>query len=232
MNDIYLSVVIPVYNEEKRLEIGLNKILNYLHNHTHYHYEVIAVLNGCSDRSALIAERFKYNWLQFWYINLAARGKGLAIQQGMIKARGRYILMADIDFSMPPFEIIPLLEWAKLGKYGIISGKRRIKYNKPGRQLAHVIYKLMVRPFTRVNDPQTGFKLFTADCAYKIFNNDMYIKGWGFDIEVLLLAEIYGYLVKEIPVTWAPAEGSKIRIVRDGFRMALDLLRLFKWYGF
>ena len=231
---IYLDVIIPIYNEEKRLEKGLDKILNYLYSYTHYRFTVTCVLNGCNDRSYSICKEYGNKWPQVQYIKLNEKGKGLAVKTGMIESSARYRMMADIDFSISPDNIPTMIEYIRSCGFDLVSCLRMIKYTNMARRMAHGIYKALAWPMARVNDPQTGFKLFTDQCANDIFNRDLLITGLGFDAEVLYLARKNGYKIKEIPFPYTEYGNSKINLKSDSVKMAADLIRLFfrSWIGF
>lgn len=228
---IYLDIIIPVYNEEKRLENGLNKVLNYLYCFTHYKYTVTCVLNGCTDQSYSICKAFGKRWPQFQYIKIDTKGKGLAVKTGMIESTAKYRMMADVDFSISPDDIPVMVEYIRSCDYDLVSCYREFKYTNTARRMAHSIYKAMAWPLARVNDPQTGFKLFRDTCANDIFNRDLLITGLGFDTEILYLARINGYKITEIPFPYKEYGESKINIKKDSARMAADLIRLFFRYS-
>lgn len=226
---IYLSVILPIYNEERRLHRCLDQLTAYLWNYTHYRFEILCVLNGCSDRSEQIVMSFMNLWPHIRLVILDEAGKGLAVRAGMLKAHGKYRIMMDVDLATPPSEIPNFLE--AITDCDIVVGRRPDLYQETLRKAAHWGYRKITTPFTSVQDPQSGFKMFREEAAAAIFQ-DVTIHGWGFDVESLFLAHKLGYSVKEIPVRWAHvAEGSKLNPVKDGMQMLRELLTIRKLHS-
>jgi len=220
---IQLSVVLPIYNEDKRLRLCLDRLLTYLYNYTNEPFEIIGVLNGCQDASGTIIHNFAALWPQIKILSLLEAGKGLAIKTGMLQAKGRYRMMMDVDLAMPPTEIPAFLE--AIQEADIVIGRRSQLGTSMIRRAAHETFKVLSRPITKVQDPQSGFKMFTGKCADDVFKF-VSIPGYSFDLEVLYLADLLGYKVKEIPVRYLHGPDSKINVLRDGIQMAKDLVRI------
>lgn len=224
----YLSIILPIYNEEARLHRCLDNLTTYLWNYTHYKFEIVCVLNGCQDKSEEIVERFARLYPQITKINLLESGKGRAVRAGMLQARGTFRMMMDVDLAMPPTEIPKFLAAKEIAD--VVIGKRP-EYSDPFRKLTHWGYKLLTSPLTTATDPQSGFKLFQGICAQRVFER-VTITGWGFDVEALCLAQELKYSIMEIPVAWEhDAKGSKLNIVRDGMQMARELFTLRKLHA-
>jgi dolichyl-phosphate beta-glucosyltransferase len=228
MMPTYLSIVLPVYNEEARLHRCLERLTAYLWNYTHYKFEILCVLNGCTDASAGIAWRFASLWPQIRIKELQERGKGGAVKAGMLAASGKYRMMADVDLATPPQEFGRFVQEAQKGA-DLVTGVRKMHYANPLRYVTHIGYRLLARRLTWVRDPQCGFKLFTAVCADDVFSHCT-TTGWGFDVEVLHLAGD-GYKIKELEVPWRNGEGSKLNPLTDGIKMARDLMHIRKIYS-
>ena len=189
--DIYLSVVIPAYNESARLPDSLQKVLEYLESRD-YPYEVLVVDDGSADNTADLAEDFVKNAVirdpnsHIKVIRNPHRGKGYAVRTGMLAAQGRFILYSDADFSAPIEEVEKLLVYLQ-GKYDIAMGSRE---GKGAARFDEPFYRhLMGRVFNRVvqalavpgiEDSQCGFKAFSADAARMIFGRQR-IEGFGFE---------------------------------------------------
>ena len=225
MTSPYLSIVLPIYNEEQRLGKCLARLLDYFWHYTHIPFEIVCVLNGCTDRSFAIARQFSKRWPQMNILSLPEAGKGAAIKAGMLAAMGKYRMMMDVDLATPPTEIPRFLKAAWSG-VDLVAGVRTYRHASPLRRLAHSGYRLLARPLTWVRDPQCGFKLFTAACADDVFSH-LKTTGWGFDVEALYLAGD-GYRIVELEVPWIHDNNSKLHIFRDSVKMARDLLLIRK----
>lgn len=233
----YLSVVIPAYNEQQRLERTLNRILEYLQQQE-YTYEVVVVSDGSTDCTETIVEQWS---AQHPCLKLLAyhpnRGKGYAVRYGMLRARGEYLLFSDADLATPIEEVEKLFPQVKDNRT-IAIGSRPLKESQLmvrqpfyrewlGRGFNKVVQLLAV---WGVQDTQCGFKLFPREVAHQVFALCR-LNGFSFDFEVLYFARRMGYRIVEVPVRWSHQPGSKVRLLRDGFRMLRDLiwLRLTAW---
>jgi len=225
----YLSIILPIYNEEKRLERCLDHLTAYLFNYTHWRFEILCVLNGCTDRSEMIVQRYRNLWPQLRQVKLTEAGKGLAVKAGMLRANGLYRMMMDVDLATPPTEIPKFMQ--AIESSDIVIGRRPDTYTEPIRRAAHLAYKQFTAPFTSVKDPQSGFKMFRERAAGDIFSQ-VKIKGWGFDVESLYLAHQMKYSVCEIPVRWMhEATASKLNPVKDGLQMLGELMKIRKLHA-
>jgi dolichyl-phosphate beta-glucosyltransferase len=248
----YLSVIIPAYNEEKRLPETLNKVLSFLENQP-YPAEAIVVDDGSEDNTAaivknVIAKREKekdQTHLSKTRLKLLAephRGKGATVQAGMLAGNGKFILFTDTDLSTPIEEVDKLLVW--LGKgYEVAVGSREglgaKRVDEPFyRHFMGRVFNLLVRVSNGLNlqDTQCGFKAFSQKAAHDLFSrvqlynsNSKQIKGamvTGFDVEVLFLAKKHGYQIKEVPVTWYHIKGSKVNPLKDTLKMIRDIFNV------
>lgn len=237
MSDILLSIIIPVYNEERRLPGTLEEVLKFLSTQP-YPAEVIVVDNGSQDRTLAIAREYANIQPLLTVLHIPQRGKGSAVKQGMLAARGDYRFMCDADFSMPASEIERFLP-PKLTDFDIAIASREApgakRYNEPHyRHFIGRIFNGLIRliALPGLHDTQCGFKCFRAEVAEDIFPLQT-IPGWAFDVELLFIARKRGYRIVELPVPWYFNPESKIHVIRDATRMALDLLkiRLNAWRG-
>jgi glycosyltransferase involved in cell wall biosynthesis len=224
----FLSIILPVHNEEKRLPKTLEQVQRYISNQA-FSSEVLIVENGSSDRSLEIASAFCSSHPAFSFYHEEARGKGLAVRSGMLKARGEYRIFCDVDFSMPVDEISRFLP-PHHQNIDIVIGSREapgaIRYDEPAyRHFIGRIFNSMVRiaVLPGIQDSQCGFKLFSARCAEDVFKKQT-LDGMSFDVEVLFIARRVGYSITEIPVPWYFNPDSRVRLVDDSMRMAVDLL--------
>jgi dolichyl-phosphate beta-glucosyltransferase len=232
MNEIKLSIVIPAYNEEQRLPETLQTIHAFLEKQP-YAAEVLVVENGSNDHTLAIAQEFSQRTPEIRALHCEQRGKGWAVIQGMLAARGMYRFICDADLSMPIEEVNhffpPQFEDAAI----VIASREAAGASRHGEpEYRHVIGRIfngMVRliALPGLQDTQCGFKCFRADAAEKIFPH-MTIKGWTFDVEALVIARHLGYSIREVPISWYYNPKSKVRVLHDSFIMARDLI-LIRW---
>jgi len=230
------SIVIPAYNESQRIGATLERVQSYLAA-TGWDAEVLVVDDGSSDETAEIVRGYAQRNRAFRLIqNPGNKGKGYSVRNGMLHASGDALLFSDADLSSP-IEEAPLLFEALEAGADIAIGSRWLKtelqtQRQPlHRQLFGRVFNLMLRGTLglKYKDTQCGFKAFTRAAAGAIFPLQR-IERWGFDPELLYLAEMAGLKVVEVPVKWAHCDGTRISPVRDGMRMFGEMLRV-RWYA-
>lgn len=237
MKNVHLSIIIPAYNEARRLPSTLDAILNYL-QHKLWDAEIIVVNDGSNDDTARVVRRFSARHPIVRLIdNSNKQGKGGCIRDGMLQASGGVMLFTDADNSTPIEDADKLL--AELcGGADIAIGSRWVNRRlqlvpQPWyRRLNGRVYNLLLRAILGLDykDTQNGFKAFSRKAAEAIFPLQR-ISGWGFDAEDLFLAKKFGFVVSEVPVEYNYcADGSKIHPYRDGMRMLTELLKV-RWYA-
>ena len=230
MPDVFLSIVIPAHNEERRLPSTLEQTHAFLQVQP-YVAEVLIVENGSQDQTYQIAQEFAHSYSQFRVLRETERGKGLAVKRGMLEATGAYRFMCDADLSMPVTEINRFLPLARTGFDIAIASREApgaVRYNEPpyrhlGGRLINTIIRLLALP--GLNDTQCGFKCFRAGVAEDLFRHQT-LTGWSFDIELLYIARRRGYKVIEIPIPWYFNPDSKLSAVQDAFKMGLDIFSI------
>lgn len=228
MNSPYLSVIIPAHNEEHRLPQTLERLFNYLEAQP-YCSEVWVVENGSQDQTFALAQELAQQYERLYVLHEEQAGKGLAVQRGMLAARGAFRLMCDADLSMPPQEIERFLPPQLSGADIAIASREAPgakRYNEPHlRHWIGRVFNLLIRLLLlpQFHDTQCGFKCFTASAAERLFPLQT-IKGWTFDVEILYLATRLGMRIVEVPIQWYFNPESKVHVGRDSLRMALDLL--------
>lgn len=225
----FLSIVIPAHNEQNRLPGTLEQILHFLQQQS-FTAEVIVVENGSTDHTYQVAQQFAEQHESLSVIQ-SAKGKGAAVQRGMLHAKGQYRFMCDADLSMPVEEIVKFLP-PKLQDFDIAIASREakgsVRYNEPsyrhlgGRGINFLIQALIL---PGLNDTQCGFKCFRAEVAEDIFSRQT-LDGWSFDIELLYIARCHGYRIVEIPIRWYHFSDSKVSALRDAIRMIGDIFRI------
>lgn len=232
INSIYLSVVIPVYNEEKRIGKTLDKIILYL-NSRNYSYEIMVVNDGSTDRTSNVVKKFtdRYKYVHFIESGMN-QGKGFSVRKGMLTSSGQYVLFSDADLSTPIEEVEKLIEWFGTG-YDIVIGSRGlrnsdIQIHQPWyRESMGKIFNILVRLITvrGIKDTQCGFKCIRKEVIPNIFNKQT-ITHFSFDVELLWIALRQGYRIKEVPVRWLNDAQSRVNPVLDSMRMFLDLIKI------
>jgi glycosyltransferase involved in cell wall biosynthesis len=229
------SIVIPAYNEGRRIEPTLKRVLAYVANQRG-DTEVIIVNDGSRDNTAEIVRRYAEQSPALRLIeNPGNRGKGYSVRNGMLHARGEVMLFSDADLSAPIEECSKLFQAIAQGA-DLAIGSRWLQPELQTlpqslrRQLFGRIFNLVLRLVLglRFKDTQCGFKAFSRRAADSIFLIQR-IERWGFDPELIFLAEKKGLQVVEVPVRWAHEEGGSIHPVRDGMRMLLEVLKI-RWY--
>lgn len=205
---MFLSVIIPSYNEAQRIEKTLNAVDCYLSTQN-YSYEILVVNDGSSDLTAqIVSEKMKSIKHLKLVENSENRGKGWAVCHGMLKATGEYRLFMDADNATTIDHIENFLPFFNKG-YGVVIGSRAIHGaiilvpQSFLRSLLGRIGNLIIQivALYGIHDTQCGFKMFTAETAKDVFSK-LTIFRWGFDVEALTIARCLGYSIKELPVIW------------------------------
>lgn len=215
---MYLSVIIPAYNEAKRIAQTLLDIDKYLAKQK-YDYEIIVIDDGSRDNTVKIVKNSQKLIKNLQVIdNPQNHGKGYVVRQAMLKAKGKYRLFTDADNSTAIDHLDQFWPWVEKG-YQIVIGSIEMKGAKIVEQAAWYrrwlgrLAKLLIRAVLiwSIHDTQRGFKLFSEEAAEAIFPKQT-IARWGFDMEILLIAKKLGYKIKEVPVDWHNPAGSKVNL--------------------
>ena len=192
--------------------------------------EVVVVENASSDRTLEVAQKFTANFPNLHVLHEAQAGKGRAVRRGVLEAHGDYRFIADADFSMPIEQVKNFIPPALDAELAIASRevKGAHRFNEPYiRHLSGRIFNLLIRLFILpgLQDTQCGFKCFRAAVAEDIFPYQT-LTGWAFDVELLAIARRHRYVVREIGIPWTYQSHSKVNVLRDSWRMTLDLLTI------
>lgn len=227
-----LSIIIPAYNEEKRLGSTLEAIDRFL-TAEGWDAEVLVCDDGSKDGTADLVRRFGADHPRF-RVSLAPhnQGKGAAVRRGMLEAQGEFLLFSDADLSSPIEESKRLLYWLEEG-YDVAIGSRALpdpnvridaQNNRKfiGRIFNFLVQRLIGLP---LQDTQCGFKAFRRDVGKRLFDLQR-LDGFSFDVEVLYLAAHQGFSVREVAVNWAHVPASKVNLIKDSLKMFRDLLRI------
>jgi dolichyl-phosphate beta-glucosyltransferase len=221
------SIVIPAYNEEKRIRSTIEKIESYCTSELD-EFEIIVVDDCSSDSTGSIVKSLSYKNIKVLR-NEPNRGKGYSVKRGIESARYPLVLFTDADLSAPIEELRKLLKYSEA--YDIVIGSRNTRKSRVERSLfqafkghffAFLVKLIVMRGFY---DTQCGFKLFKTDVAKELFSYQTFER-FSFDFELLFVAKKHGYRIKEVPVNWKICSGSKVHIIKDTVSMTLDLFRL------
>ncbi|OGF44865.1 MAG: hypothetical protein A2231_10675 [Candidatus Firestonebacteria bacterium RIFOXYA2_FULL_40_8] len=225
-----LSVIIPAFNEEKRISRSVSLLKDYL-NTLNIYYEIIIVDDGSLDDTSKIVKQLSLLDPVIRLVrNEKNTGKGYAVKHGMEEAYGKYRIFTDADLSTPAEEIGKAIEFLKSG-FDVVIGSRRVNGadikspQPPVRKLFSSAFHIVRRIFllSDIKDTQCGFKCFTALAAKEIFNR-LTIFGFVFDVEALVIAQALGCKIKEMPVTWIDDTRSKLTPTKHLRAVAEELL--------
>jgi glycosyltransferase involved in cell wall biosynthesis len=228
------SIVVPAYNETERIGATLERLLEYCAQ-KNWNAEIIVVDDGSKDNTTDIVREFMAKSPMVRLVqNPGNRGKGYSVRNGMLQANGEILLFSDADLSAPIEEAEKLFASIREGN-DVAIGSRwmrselQIRKQPLYRQLNGRIFNLLLRTVLnlRNKDTQCGFKAFTRRSAETIFPLQK-IERWGFDPELLYLAKKFGFSVSEVPVAWSHRDGTRLNPIRDGIRMAGDVLKV-RW---
>jgi len=225
-----LSIVIPAYNEERRLPATLDRILGYREQSPVAVAEILVVDDGSRDGTAALVEA-RGGMIRL-ISNPGNRGKGYAVRSGMLAAQGDWILSTDADLSAPIEELGKLIAAALRESAVVAIGSRAldrklVKVHQPlMREASGRAFNLVMRLVTGLpfRDTQCGFKLFRKDAAREIFSRQIE-DGFSFDVEDLLIARTLGLRSVEVPVEWSNVEGTKVSLAQ-GMKSFTDLVRI------
>jgi dolichyl-phosphate beta-glucosyltransferase len=229
----WLSVIIPAYNEERRLPATLEKWKTFLSRKS-FSYDVWVVDNASTDRTADTVQEYAKDFPPLRLTDCPIRGKGAAVRTGMLRASGAYRFLSDADLSMPVEEVEHFLP-PQLTDADVAIGSREAsgarRFHEPayrhltGRVFSLAVKLLVMRGF---EDTQCGFKCFRDSAAVDLFSRQRF-DGWSFDVEVLYLARRRGWRIREVPVSWYYQSDSRVRLANDSLHMFVDLFRI-RWF--
>lgn len=243
-NLIFLSVIVPAYNEESVILDTIKSIDSFLSTQG-YPYEIIISNNASTDNTLSLVESYANTNRNLVIVNLDKKGKALAVTEGMRKALGKYILFTDADNATPIQELKKLLHYLEDENFDIAIGSREgtgaVRHNEPLiRHLMGRVYTLIVKTllFRGIEDTQCGFKLFTRDSVLKILpklnifsqqrlsQEEVPGVNAGFDVEVLYIAKKLGLKIKPVPVEWTYGEGTKVNKITDSWVAFTVIIRV------
>ena len=230
----YLSLVLPAYNEARRLPPTLDRLAEFARGCA-FSLEVLIVVEHSTDGTLEIASRFAAGEANFHVIdNKVQRGKGYAVRSGMLRARGEHVFYMDADLSVPLAAVHEFLRhFEENAGAQILIGNRQharsliSRRQSPLRERMGKVFNGILQrlALSGMHDTQCGFKAFRASACREIFRRQT-LDGFAFDVEVLLLAERLGYRIDDLPVEWINSPESKVNIVSDSLLMLRDTLRV------
>ena len=231
MAEPFLSIVVPAYNEARRIRETLAELCRF-EKSAPYPMELIVVDDGSTDQTVDTVTQFPGVRL---VRNDRNHGKGFTVRHGVQEARGEFVLFTDADLSTPIAEVGKLLSALESSVADAAVGSRALQRELIGvhqpffRETAGRFFNLLVRTFTglRLHDTQCGFKLFRRSSTCEAFER-MRVEGFGFDPELLFLIAREGGRIVEVPVRWNDNPATKVRFLRDSTRMFLDLISI-RW---
>jgi dolichyl-phosphate beta-glucosyltransferase len=235
LHPLDLSIVIPAFNEERRLPKTLDSIESFLEAGS-LRAEIIVVDDGSSDATARLVTGFQERYSNLRMLsNGRNRGKGFSVRQGMLEARGEIALFTDADLSTPIEEADKLLSVLREQGYDGAIGSRALDrsliniHQSAVREHAGILFNYFVRRIMGIDfsDTQCGFKAFRTERARIIFEQQR-MERFGFDPEILFLAKRQGLRVAEVPVRWSHDAATKVNVAADGARMLFELL-VIRW---
>jgi glycosyltransferase involved in cell wall biosynthesis len=227
-----ISIIIPAYNEEKRLPATLSRVQAYLESTSWEFAEVIVIDDGSGDGTVNVARKAGVRVLR----NPANRGKGYSVRHGMLEAKAEWVLFSDADLSTPIEELEKLWCAVEREKAQAAIGSRDLDRSLIGvrqpffREFGGRVFNLVIRLITGLpfHDTQCGFKLFEGAAAREIFRRQR-VERFGFDVEALYIAQSLGYRTLEVPVRWDDVAGTKVRML-GAVAAFLDPLKV-RWNG-
>jgi len=233
MSNVYLSVIIPAYNEKERIGKTLAQVVSFLEDQS-YESEIIVVDDGSQDKTVVLAGEKLAQFPHQIIRNPVNQGKGMAVKQGILAGHGKFLLFTDADLSTPIEEVKRFLPFLEEG-YDIVIGSRALPQSNVAlpqhilRQTMGKVFNRLARLFTfdGIRDSQCGFKCFKREAAYDLFRRQR-LAGFSFDAEILYLAQQRGLKILELPVTWRNSPQSRVHIIHDSFHMFVDLLKI-RW---
>ena len=229
-NSVDLTVVVPAYNEEGRLEPGLRRALEYLGRRGRP-FELLVVDDGSRDETARVAESFAPQGVRV-VRHERNRGKGAAVRTGLLASRGRKVLISDADFSTPIEEIEKLERFLQDGTPLVIGSRgladSQIRQRQPFyREMMGRTFNRLIRLFgvRGIRDTQCGFKLARGEEGRRIAA-ELKIEGFAWDVEMIWLARRRGYKIAEVGVIWVNSPDSRVDPIRSSFSMLRDVITM------
>lgn len=239
MEKIYLSIIIPCYNEERNLRLGALENVAHFLSKKNFNYEVIVVDDGSTDESKKLINGFIADHPKFRLLSKQHKGKAATVIAGMGETEGSYILFSDLDQATPINQIDLFFPYFGEG-YDVVLGSRdTTRRGAPFTRIAMARGFMLLRNLILdlgIKDTQCGFKAFTKDAARKIFSRlkVFNLSSWangstvtaGFDVELIYIAKILGLKIAEVPVEWHYQETRNVSPIKDSLEGLIDLVKI------
>ena len=231
--DRFLSIVIPAFNEEKRLGDTLDRILSFSAEKG-IDSEIIIIDDGSSDATATIGGKYSHLHDGVRLIrNEENMGKGFSIRRGFLASRAQLVLVTDADLSAPIEEFEALLNVMRSFNHDIVIGSRgvdpaKIEIKQPWlRRTMGKVFNRVVRSLTGLpfKDTQCGFKLLVREKVKPIIEI-MKVDRFSYDVELLFLARTFGLRIAEVPVVWRDSRATRVRMIQDSMNMVWDVAKI------
>jgi dolichyl-phosphate beta-glucosyltransferase len=227
-----LTVIIPAFNEERRLPSTLESVHQYLSTQEES-FEIIIVDDGSLDRTVEIVNDFAKHHEGIRLLSYSPnQGKGYAVRAGIKAAQGELVLIDDADGASPIEELASLKKTISEGADLAIGSRAKpdqttIVDALPYRRHLGNTFNLFVQSLVLpgIYDTQCGFKLFKRPVAQDIFSISKF-NGYAFDVEVLYIATVRGYKIAEVPINWHNVEWSKVHVLIDAPTMLIDVIKI------
>jgi dolichyl-phosphate beta-glucosyltransferase len=228
-----ISIVIPAYNEEKRIKGSLSETCAFL-NDSGMEYEIVVVDDGSTDGTSRIVERLVTDFPKVKLVRYEEnKGKGHALRTGVLVTKGDFVLVMDADLSTPMEELWKLMPYLSDGRFDVAIGSRALALSdiikkQPwwrqgmGKMFNKIVKTLVIGDFS---DTQCGFKLFGGDVARNLFG-EAKIDRFAYDVEILARAKRKGCRIKEVPIRWIDSPESRVDPLKDSLQMLVDLVRI------
>jgi glycosyltransferase involved in cell wall biosynthesis len=233
--NISISIILPVFNEERIIEESINRLVSYC-NGKRWDFELIFVEDGCTDSTYSIVNRYSLKDGRIRMLKLPTRvGKGGSIICTVLQfPLKEYVAYMDSDLAADPSELERLFEYIK--HFDVVLGSRILRGDLPPvqrpfyRSLFSHLYSRLFRTLFRIpiHDPQCGLKLFRREITSKLFS-DVRVLGFAFDTDLIVKALSQGLRVKEVPINWSHGKFSTVCVFDEIKSMGLDLLSI--WYS-
>jgi glycosyltransferase involved in cell wall biosynthesis len=238
---IGLSLVIPTFNEEAKIIQTLENLRFFL-NENDYDWDIIVSDNGSNDKTASLVKDYQKKNSKVALIHSKYPGKGPAVRSGVLSCGKDYILVMDADMATPILELKRLFVWLLEQNYDIAIASREglgaFRKGEPYiRHLMGRVFNTVVKflAVSGIEDTQCGFKLFKKEVAEKVFGKMLVYRDFdkgtrpylgAFDVEVLMIANLLGYKIKEVPVSWTYVPTKRISHIRDSLKMTRDVIKI------
>ncbi len=231
MNQPFVNVTIPVYNEEKELTASVRTVADFLKKRLQYPFEIVIANNGSTDGTQSIAERLTRQSPAVRLVSVPQPGRGGAIKTAWSESRADILSYMDVDLSTELDAFSPLIESLLSGGCEVATGSRRLRKSLTNRGLGreflslgyHALLKALFH--TKISDAQCGFKAITKKAANELLPL-IADDGWLMDTELLVIAERLGYRIYDLPVRRVEDTDSRVKVGRDAFAAVKGLFRL------